>query len=556
MLLALHAALVAAAGRRFPAHLAAGALRPLPAVAAVLRRRARARGALGRAAARDHRGDPLVPLRLDDRRRGCCCCSASSAGASSPCTRSAAQPLLPGRLRLPARDAAALGGAGAAARRAADPGDRRAASRAASCRSCSCCSLVLPLPAARTTRRRCSTSSTRCWCSSWAWCWCWARSSLMRFTGDDYFDVGGAHACSGFGVALFVLAVLWNPRARLRRPAHLLLALPAVGGHALRAVDAAHRRARRDRARLAPLPRAGAARRSPRSRGCAAAAGRSPDGEGSFGAARASTRRASATTASSSSFHTERARSRPRSSCTCACSRRWWASSTRASGARARCAQHAYLQAVHETGARLTHDVKNLLQSLYALTSMAPKEPADGYAGLLQRQLPQLTSACTPRSRSCARPRSRRATCRCAARAWWAEVERRLAGSGVALEAAIAADGDDARGASSTASSRTRSTTRAPSARASPASRSRCASRATRDRVELSVCDTGSAVPEAVAARLFREPIERARRARHRPLSTWRARRAGAATALELAANRDGRRVLPLARRAAQARQR
>ena len=36
--------------------------------------------------------------------------------------------------------------------------------------------------------------------------------------------------------------------------------------------------------------------------------------------------------------------------------------------------QASYLQAVHETGARLTHDIKNLLQSLSVLTSMAARE--------------------------------------------------------------------------------------------------------------------------------------------------------------------------------------
>ena len=67
MLLALHAALIAAAGRGLPARLAAGALRPLPALAAVLRRRAASwRWAPCVAAGRDHRGDPLLRRRLDD----------------------------------------------------------------------------------------------------------------------------------------------------------------------------------------------------------------------------------------------------------------------------------------------------------------------------------------------------------------------------------------------------------------------------------------------------------------------------------------------------------
>jgi signal transduction histidine kinase len=56
--------------------------------------------------------------------------------------------------------------------------------------------------------------------------------------------------------------------------------------------------------------------------------------------------------------------------------------------------QNAYLQAVHETGARLTHDIKNLLQSLYSLAAagqdLAP-EQLNAYSGLVQRQLPALT---------------------------------------------------------------------------------------------------------------------------------------------------------------------
>ena len=56
--------------------------------------------------------------------------------------------------------------------------------------------------------------------------------------------------------------------------------------------------------------------------------------------------------------------------------------------------QNAYVQAIHETGARLTHDVKNLLQSLTALCSAAEHTEADQAAALqalIQRQLPLIT---------------------------------------------------------------------------------------------------------------------------------------------------------------------
>ena len=40
--------------------------------------------------------------------------------------------------------------------------------------------------------------------------------------------------------------------------------------------------------------------------------------------------------------------------------------------------QASYLQAVHETGARMTHDIKNLLQSLSVLTSVAARDDGHG----------------------------------------------------------------------------------------------------------------------------------------------------------------------------------
>ena len=56
--------------------------------------------------------------------------------------------------------------------------------------------------------------------------------------------------------------------------------------------------------------------------------------------------------------------------------------------------QSAYTQAIYETGARLTHDVKNLLQSLRSLCAAAESssvEQAQGLQALMQRQLPQVT---------------------------------------------------------------------------------------------------------------------------------------------------------------------
>lgn len=57
-------------------------------------------------------------------------------------------------------------------------------------------------------------------------------------------------------------------------------------------------------------------------------------------------------------------------------------------------AQQAHLQAIHETGAKLTHDIKNLLQSLHAITSVIETYPTTKFGDtqrLLQGQMPHLT---------------------------------------------------------------------------------------------------------------------------------------------------------------------
>ena len=170
--------------------------------------------------------------------------------------------------------------------------------------------------------------------------------------------------------------------------------------------------------------------------------------------------------------------------------------------------QHAYLQAVHETGARLTHDVKNLLQSLYALTSMAPREPAEGYQGLLQRQLPQLTRRLQTTLEKLRSPEIESRDLPVPVSAWWAEAERRLGGSDVALQAAIDADCEIPSGLFDSFTENAIDNARAKRAREPELSiMLRLAVDARR--IELSLADTGSAVPADTAAELFRAPLDR-----------------------------------------------
>ena len=170
---------------------------------------------------------------------------------------------------------------------------------------------------------------------------------------------------------------------------------------------------------------------------------------------------------------------------------------------------NAYLQAVHETGARLTHDVKNLLQSLYALTSMAPREgAADGYGGLLQRQLPQLTKRLHATLEKLRAPEAAMRELPVTSRAWWVDLERRVRDSGVVLKPAIEMDVDIPAALFDSFVENGIDNARDKSER-EPGIELSIVFTCDLQRVELSVCDTGSPVAEHVAQRLFREPIER-----------------------------------------------
>jgi signal transduction histidine kinase len=171
-------------------------------------------------------------------------------------------------------------------------------------------------------------------------------------------------------------------------------------------------------------------------------------------------------------------------------------------------AQQSYLQAVHETGARLTHDVKNLLQSLYALTSMAPKEPAEGYQGLLQRQLPQLTRRLQSTLEKLRSPEIETRDLPVPASAWWADVERRLAGGDVKLEAAIEADAEVPSGLFDSFAENAIDNARAKRER-EPTLAITMRLAALPGTIELSVRDDGSAIEPETAERLFREPVSR-----------------------------------------------
>lgn len=92
--------------------------------------------------------------------------------------------------------------------------------------------------------------------------------------------------------------------------------------------------------------------------------------------------------------------------------------------------QMSYLRAVHETGARLTHDVKNLLQSLNNLCYMAQvPDEQDGsrLTALVQRQLPQITQRLHQTLEKLQVPQNDVAGGSVEAEIWWSQLRLRYA---------------------------------------------------------------------------------------------------------------------------------
>ena len=176
--------------------------------------------------------------------------------------------------------------------------------------------------------------------------------------------------------------------------------------------------------------------------------------------------------------------------------------------------QMSYLRAVHETGARLTHDVKNLLQSLNNLCYVAQSTDRADDIGcerlnqLLQRQLPLITQRLHQTLEKLQQPQSPQGAAgegALPAAVWWAGLQQRYAHEPVDFS-----DVDFARDAGvpaalfdSVADNLLQNALLKRQKETGLAIRVTLAPDASR----LTVCDTGSPVANAIAAELFSAPV-------------------------------------------------
>ena len=94
--------------------------------------------------------------------------------------------------------------------------------------------------------------------------------------------------------------------------------------------------------------------------------------------------------------------------------------------------QQSYMQAVYETGARMTHDVKNLLQSLNVLCAAAEREQggSDELQALMRRQLPVITQRLQQTLDKLRKPENDSGSS-VPARKWWHELQRSYANQNI-----------------------------------------------------------------------------------------------------------------------------
>jgi len=166
--------------------------------------------------------------------------------------------------------------------------------------------------------------------------------------------------------------------------------------------------------------------------------------------------------------------------------------------------QASYMQAVHQTGARVTHDVKNLLQSLNVLCSVAGAQSGESpeAMALVRRQLPAITQRLAATLDKLQRPGEERDE-RMALGAWWELLQRQYQSQGVEFSGAAAAPGAEVPRAlfDSAADNLLQN-----------ALAKRAVHPGLRVRVELAdgglqVYDSGRAVPEELAKSLLRAPV-------------------------------------------------
>jgi hypothetical protein len=170
--------------------------------------------------------------------------------------------------------------------------------------------------------------------------------------------------------------------------------------------------------------------------------------------------------------------------------------------------QQSYVQAVHQTGARLTHDVKNILQSLNALCSAADRDggaESPELTALMRRQLPQISQRLAQSLDKLKRPQHENGQFVLAS-VWWRNLQRNYQHSRVEFTpAALERDRPVPKGLFDSVADNLLQN--ALQKRGAQPELKIVAGLALGTGVEFTVCDNGAAVPAAMLRELLRAPV-------------------------------------------------
>jgi signal transduction histidine kinase len=170
--------------------------------------------------------------------------------------------------------------------------------------------------------------------------------------------------------------------------------------------------------------------------------------------------------------------------------------------------QQSYVQAVHQTGARLTHDVKNILQSLNTLCSAADRDgniDSPELNALMRRQLPQISQRLAQTLDKLKRPQSDAGQFVLSS-VWWRTMQRNYQHAGIRfLPSELDRDRPIPKGLFDSVADNLLAN--AIQKRSQRPGLVITASLDMQDGVELSVCDDGAAVHAAVLRDVLRAPV-------------------------------------------------
>ncbi len=171
--------------------------------------------------------------------------------------------------------------------------------------------------------------------------------------------------------------------------------------------------------------------------------------------------------------------------------------------------RNAYVQAIYETGSRLTHDVKNLLQTLRSLCAAAEtsdESDSEALRLLMQRQLPQIAQRLqiTLDKLNTKPPVGQDTT---SGENWWQDLRQRFAHERIEFDG-IALPEDSTLPADLFASVAENFLQNALEKRKLENNLRILVRLQWKDGFALSVCDDGAPVPDLLAAQLFNSPVQ------------------------------------------------